>query len=145
MRTLRVAAISIITTFLLLTSTVSVLSGDVEGRAPILSDGCGTTEVLAGRQSGAMEVGDLERSWVLDVPSGHDEETPLPLVILLHGGGMGPDYFIAMAGFGDLAEERASSSSRRVPATIPSAGCGSRTSSSSPRSSSRWPRISAST
>ncbi|MGD8486423.1 MAG: PHB depolymerase family esterase [Chloroflexota bacterium] len=60
--------------------------GDPLSRPPIPSAGCGSSAVEPGLQRGYMEVAGVERTWQLQVPPVHDGQTPLPLVIGLHGG-----------------------------------------------------------
>jgi polyhydroxybutyrate depolymerase len=103
MRLVHASAISL-AALLLVAAPAFGASASTQGSVP--SAGCGTSEVDSGRHVETMQVGDLERTRVLTVPSAHDGETRLPLVILLHGGGLDPDSFISMTGFGDLAEEQ---------------------------------------
>jgi len=53
------------------------------------------------RQS--LRVGDLERSYVLRLPAQRPAGKPLPLVLVLHGGGGNADYAERMTGFTPLA------------------------------------------
>ena len=84
---MRRLCISIISVALLVTSTVTVAAGsDPQSRPAIPSAGCGSSMAEPGLHSGSMEVAGLERSWELMIPSVHDGQTPLPLVVGLHGG-----------------------------------------------------------
>jgi len=78
---------SIISLALLAGSAVAVAAeADPLYRPAVPSAGCGSPTVVAGQHEGTMEVAGLERTWRLAVPSIHDGQTPLPLVIGLHGG-----------------------------------------------------------
>jgi len=59
---------------------------DPPSRPAVPSAGCGSSDVEPGQHGGTMEVAEIERTWELVVPSVHDDRTPLPLVIGLHGG-----------------------------------------------------------
>ena len=77
----------IISVALLAGSAVAVAGqSDPLSRPAIPSAGCGVSEVEPGQHQGTMEVADVARTWELAVPSVHDGQTPLPLVIGLHGG-----------------------------------------------------------
>ena len=73
---------------LLLAGTAVGVAGqsDPLSRPAIPSAGCGVSEVEPGQHGGTMEVAGVARTWGLAVPSVHDGQTPLPLVISLHGG-----------------------------------------------------------
>ena len=60
---------------------------DPLSRPAIPSTGCGVSAVEPGVHSGTMAVAGVYRTWELAVPPVHDGQTPLPLVIGLHGGG----------------------------------------------------------
>ena len=60
---------------------------DPLSRPAIPSTGCGVSAVEPGVHSGTMAVAGVDRTWELAVPPVHDGQTPLPLVIGLHGGG----------------------------------------------------------
>ncbi|MEA2026528.1 MAG: PHB depolymerase family esterase, partial [Chloroflexota bacterium] len=59
---------------------------DPMSRPAMPSAGCGSSDVNPGQHSGTMEIAGVTRTWELAVPSIHDGQTPLPLVIGLHGG-----------------------------------------------------------
>ncbi|MBN1473337.1 MAG: alpha/beta fold hydrolase [Syntrophaceae bacterium] len=48
---------------------------------------CGETYVKPGSHALTLAVNGLERSYIVYVPTSHGPQTPLPLVIMLHGGG----------------------------------------------------------
>ena len=90
--------------------SVALLAGSAGGVAgqsdPILrpaipSTGCGSSQVEPGQHDGVMEVAGVERTWQLEVPSVHDGQAPLPLVISLHGG----DEFTSSSGLLALARD----------------------------------------
>jgi polyhydroxybutyrate depolymerase len=89
----------------LLAGLGGVVAGQTEGtdRAAIPSVGCGDSEADVGDSWGSMDIDGTLRSWRLAVPGAHDGATPLPLVILLHGGGGSNDQisFVAGGGFSD--------------------------------------------
>lgn len=74
---------------------------DPLSRPAIPSAGCGVSGVEPGLHSGNMEVADVDRTWELAVPSVHDGQTPLPLVVGLHGG----DEFYSSTRLLALAED----------------------------------------
>jgi polyhydroxybutyrate depolymerase len=80
---------AIIISAALLTGSAVTVAGqsDPLSRPAIPSTGCGSSAVESGLERGYMEVAGVERTWQLQVPPVHDGETPLPLVIGLHGGG----------------------------------------------------------
>ncbi len=49
------------------------------------SAGCGASQAGPGVSQGEMSSAGLQRRWQLSVPPQHDGETPLPLIIQLHG------------------------------------------------------------
>ena len=101
---MRTCCAAIITLALLAGSTVAMAGqSEAASRPSIPSAGCGVADIEPGRHLGIMEVGDLERSWVLQLPTAHDGETPIPLVLGFYGGGDGPDWMIGR--FRTLAEE----------------------------------------
>ena len=53
-----------------------------------------------------MEVGDLTRSWSTHVPPAHDGQTPLPLVIQLHGNGSDATFMEGYTGLDALGDEQ---------------------------------------
>lgn len=74
-------------------------------RAPSPSAGCGTASATAGTSHDSMEVGDLMRSWYTHVPPAHDGQTPLPLVIQLHGNGSDATFLAGFTGLDALGDE----------------------------------------
>jgi polyhydroxybutyrate depolymerase len=77
----------IISTALLAAPSAAVAGGsDPQSRPALPSVGCGSSTIEPGPHQGTMEVAGLARTWQLAVPATHDGQTPLPLVIGLHGG-----------------------------------------------------------
>ncbi|MBV6509560.1 MAG: hypothetical protein JJLCMIEE_02654 [Acidimicrobiales bacterium] len=69
------------------------------------SPGCGAdAAVSTGVSENLLSTGDVERHYRLFVPSDYDGETPLPLVVSLHGLTMTSDMQAVATGFEDLAE-----------------------------------------
>lgn len=69
------------------------------------SPGCGgEVAVSTGVSEGLLPTGDVERHYRLFVPSDYDGETPLPLVVSLHGLTMTSDMQAMATGFEELAE-----------------------------------------
>lgn len=62
--------------------TAIALAARLSTAAPNWLDPVGTDTL------GMVQVGDLTRTWVLHTPPGYDGKTPLPLIMVLHGGGM---------------------------------------------------------
>ena len=91
----------------LLAGLGGVVAGQTVGadRAAIPSVGCGDSELVVGDSFGSMDIDGSLRRWRLAVPGAHDGVTPLPLVILLHGGGGSNDQISFVTG-GDPADER---------------------------------------
>ena len=84
---MRNLCISITSVALLVAASTGVVVGSDPGSRPAIpSAGCGVSMTEPGQHSGTMEVAGVERTWELAVPSVHDGQTPLPLVIGLHGG-----------------------------------------------------------
>lgn len=52
-----------------------------------------------------LNYGGLERSYLLHIPPSHDNNTPLPLVVVLHGGGGSPENIEKTTGFSKKADE----------------------------------------
>ena len=67
------------------------------------------SEVAAASQPGNYELtiqhDTRERTYRLHLPTGYDGQTPLPLLIALHGGGGNADNMHRMASFADLADD----------------------------------------
>ena len=59
-------------------------AADGDRVAPAPSSGCGTLALLASGEH-TLEVGGVERSYVLDLPAQYDGSQPLPLVLAFHG------------------------------------------------------------
>jgi poly(3-hydroxybutyrate) depolymerase len=61
-----------------------------------LSAGCG----LAGQETGEMQrrvqVGGVDRTYVLSVPANHDPDVPLPVILVFHGSGGSSRHSMAM-------------------------------------------------
>mgnify|MGYP001817829161 CR=1 FL=1 len=91
----------------LLAGLGGVVAGQTEGadRAAIPSVGCADSEFGVGDSYGSMDIDRTLRRWRLAVPGAHDGVTPLPLVILLHGGGGSNDQ-ISYVTEGGRADER---------------------------------------
>ena len=84
---MRDLCIFVISVALLVASTVTVAAGsDPQSRPATPSAGCGSSMAEPGLYSGSMEVAGHERSWELMIPSVHDGQAPVPLVVGLHGG-----------------------------------------------------------
>ena len=75
-------------------------------RAPWPSSGCGTASDAVGTNQDVMEVGDLTRSWYAHIPPAHDGQTPLPLVIQLHGNGSDASFMADFTGLDALGDEK---------------------------------------
>ena len=89
MRVIRRSLVGVMALALLAGSSVGVeAQSEAVSRPPMPSAGCGSSEVVPGDTDDSMESAGLEREWLLHVPPAHDGETPLPLVIQLHGYGM---------------------------------------------------------
>lgn len=58
--------------------------GDGPGVDAAPTGGCGTTQPT-GVQNGTIQVGGVDRTYVLFVPAGYDPQTPTPLVFAWHG------------------------------------------------------------
>ena len=85
---MRTICATIISLALLSGSALSAAGqSDPLARPAIPSAAGGSSTVEPGQHSGTMEVAGVDRIWELAVPPIHDGETPLPLVIALHGGG----------------------------------------------------------
>ncbi len=63
--------------------------------------------MLPGDHHGMLEHAGRRRTYVLHLPPAHDGRTPLPLVVVLHGGGGNAGNAIALTGFSDLADRDA--------------------------------------
>jgi len=84
---MRSICLTVISLALLTGSNIGVAGqSDPMSHPAVPSVGCGSSEVEPGQHQGTMDVGGIERNWELAVPSVHDGQTPLPLVIGLHGG-----------------------------------------------------------
>jgi len=85
MRTICATIIS----FALLSGSALSAAGqsDPLARPAIPSAACGSSTIEPGQHSGTMEIAGVDRIWELAVPPIHDGQTPLPLVVALHGGG----------------------------------------------------------
>jgi poly(3-hydroxybutyrate) depolymerase len=59
-------------------------SSDSPEAAPVPSAGCGALALVSSGE-GSIEVEGVTRSYLLDVPSGYDGTTPLPIVFAFHG------------------------------------------------------------
>lgn len=76
-----------------------------EPAEPVPSAGCGTSEAEAGVEvEHTLEVRGTERRYLLTTPSGHDGETPLPVVLDYHGLMEGAEVHSAMSQWSALAE-----------------------------------------
>lgn len=59
----------------------------------------------AGDYKGSLTVGELERTYIVHIPSAYDGQRALPLVIVLHGGGHNARGVIRMTGMSDKADK----------------------------------------
>lgn len=72
---------------------------------PVPSPGCGTSTVAAvARERRTLDIAGEERWYLLTTPTGHDGETPLPLVVELHGLGEGAAIAAQMSELDAIAE-----------------------------------------
>lgn len=75
------------------------------GGEPVPSPGCGESDVGAvDEERRTMTVAGAERFYLLTVPSAHDGQAPLPLVLDFHGLGEGAEVHTQMSGYSELAE-----------------------------------------
>lgn len=51
-----------------------------------------------GNKSGSLDIGGRARTYFLHVPPAYDGKKPLPLVLVLHGGGQSPESAERMSG-----------------------------------------------
>lgn len=65
--------------------------GDGETDPPVASDGCGATVLESGPHT--IDVDGTERSFILDLPTAYDENTPYPVVFGFHGMGTDGEMF----------------------------------------------------
>lgn len=101
MRRLHVSAIA--AALIVVSAIVASAQGEeASDRPAIPSAGCGVSKVGADNW-GQMDIDGVSRTWRSYVPAAHDGVTPLPLVILLHGGGgdSGQIGFLTEDGFAD--------------------------------------------
>lgn len=77
-------------------------SATVEARP---SDGCGTTTVAAGEERVTLQSGGAERWYFRHVPSAHDSDEPVPLILDLHGYQEGAEVHKANSQLGELGDE----------------------------------------
>lgn len=83
------------------TSTAAAGSGD-----PVPSAGCGgQDDALATGTEGVMTSGDVERTYRLGVPTSNDGQTPLPLVVDMHGLAEGAAIHSTTSGMALLGEQ----------------------------------------
>lgn len=75
-------------------------------RAPWPSAGCDTASDMAGTTWDSMDVGGLTRSWSTHTPPDYDGQTPLPLVIQLHGNGSDAAFMAGFTGLTELGDEQ---------------------------------------
>ena len=68
------------------------------------SAGCGTTEVAAGSEQVDTVAGGVDRWYLRTVPSAHDGDTPVPVVVDLHGYSEGALVHQEMTGMGEFGE-----------------------------------------
>lgn len=68
---------------------VNLLLGGVVGTCVVANAASRADETRAGpgEHSLSLKVGDLERRYIVHVPSGYDGRKPVPVVIMFHGGG----------------------------------------------------------
>jgi polyhydroxybutyrate depolymerase len=88
MHALRLSMVGSLALLLLTGSTIGLAGQDEDAaaRPPIPSSGCGTSTVETGLHLiERIPVDGVERKYTLYVPTTHDEETPLPLWVQLHG------------------------------------------------------------
>jgi polyhydroxybutyrate depolymerase len=89
----------------------AVIAGDqpsgpsVADREPWPSEGCGVTAVATETREDSMPVADLTRSWYTHVPPAHDGQTPLPLLIQLHGNGSDATFMASFTGLDAIGDE----------------------------------------
>jgi polyhydroxybutyrate depolymerase len=75
------------------------------GNAPIPSAGCGTsTQGAVTAEPRTVDVNGLERTYLLTVPTAHDGDEPLPLVVDFHGYGEGAQIHTSMSEMAPIAE-----------------------------------------
>ena len=53
----------------------------------------------------SLTVDGLERTYILHVPPNYDKETPVPLVLALHGGGGSAEKMANLTGFNDVSDK----------------------------------------
>lgn len=88
------------------TGTVVGRGVEVSSAEPVRSAGCGTSEVGAVEEERrTLEVGGVERWYLLTTPGAHDGETPLPLVLDFHGLAEGAEIHAGMTQYSALAAE----------------------------------------
>lgn len=73
--------------------------------APSPSAGCGATAVRPGHTRVEMRSGGRDRWYLRDVPAAHDGESPLPVVVDLHGYGEGAETHAESTRLGRYGEE----------------------------------------
>lgn len=102
MRTLGLTVVCVV--LLAASGSAAMARGDPASRPPVPSVGCGSSQVEAGPLTGRMGVGSVGRSWLVHVPPAHDGQTPLPLVIQLHGLTVSPSAMVQTTAFGELGK-----------------------------------------
>ncbi len=58
-----------------------------------------------GNKSGSLDIGGRTRTYFLHVPPAYDAKKPLPLVLVLHGGGQSPESAERMSGMSAKADK----------------------------------------
>ena len=76
--------------------------GSETGVVPVGSPGCGSQPTTLVEGDNNLMVGDLNRHYVLRMPSNYDPETPWPLIFALHGNGGNPGYWDQIGGDRDI-------------------------------------------
>jgi polyhydroxybutyrate depolymerase len=76
---------------------------DVEPRP---SAGCGASAVGAGQEKVTITSGGVERWYLRHVPPAHDGNTPVPVVVDLHGYSEGADIHAMVSGLGPYGDEQ---------------------------------------
>lgn len=84
------------------TSTTAAATDAQSGS--VASDGCGIEAGELGRTSHAVDIDGLERTYLQYLPASYDGETPMPLVIDMHGLTSNGEAQAAVTGFEVLSE-----------------------------------------